>query len=136
MQISSKTEYSVRALTELCNSQAIPLSIREISEKQNLPEKYIEQLFRKLKKNEIIKSLSGSKGGYILNKASEEISLKDIMHAVEDDSSFCGKHADTNCYCQKHTCGLMSIWKEVDEHINDYLGSITLKTIHQRVKES
>ena len=138
MQISTKTGYAVRALSELVlSSDGKPVSMSEICRKQNLPIKYIEQLFRKLKKKEIIKSIHGSRGGYLLNKPISEVSLKDIMHALDDDFSnkFCyGSNAHSE-YCTGFPCGFYELWDDIKNFIEDYLDSIKLEQIISRLQE-
>ena len=132
MHISIKTGYAVRALSELAlNASEKPISISEICKKQNLPTKYIEQLFRNLKKDGLIKSVHGSKGGYFLNRELSKISLKDIMKAVDDDLShnFCygsNEHID---YCNGFPCGFYKLWDEIKDHLEKYFDSIKLEQI-------
>ena len=136
MHISTKTGYALRALAELAISSVDgPVSIAEISRKQNLPRKYIEQLFRKLKQNDLIISKHGAQGGYMLNKAINEISLKDIMQAVDDEfsNSFCyGNHAHSE-YCTGFPCKFYDFWDDVKNNINNYLDSIKLDQVIAKI---
>ena len=132
MHISTKTGYAVRALAELAlNSDGKPVSISEICKKQNLPIKYLEQLFRNLKKNGLVKSVHGSKGGYSLNRGVGEISLNDIMHAVMENYSltYCDVDKENLDYCTGLPCGFHDLWGEIQTHLEDYFDSIKLKQI-------
>ncbi|MCK4655235.1 MAG: Rrf2 family transcriptional regulator [Candidatus Cloacimonetes bacterium] len=136
MHISVKTGYAVRALSELAlNASEKPISISEICKKQNLPIKYIEQLFRNLKRDGLVKSIHGSKGGYLLNRELNKISLKNIMKAVDDDFShnFCYGSKEHIDYCKGFPCGFYELWDEIKDHIEDYLDSINLEQIISRL---
>lgn len=135
MQITSRTEYSVRALCELCFSQE-PLSIRKISEAQKLPVKYLEHLFRELKSKGLVKSISGAKGGYVLNKSVKDISLLDVVMAVEafDESPDCVKRENSE-YCIGKPCGFHQVWQEIDQHMHHYYAGISLDYICSKIKE-
>ncbi len=132
MHISTKTEYAVRALSELAiSSDEKPISITEICKRQKLPLKYVEQLFRKLKKHELVKSVHGAKGGYLLNKDVKDISLKNIMKAVDDNFSntFCADNKNHISHCIGFPCGFHKLWDEIQDHIEDYFESIKLEQI-------
>jgi len=132
MNISTKTGYALRALIVLSKSQEEePVSITEICKRQNLPIKYIEQLFRKLKKKELIKSMHGSKGGYILAKPVSQISLKDVMDAVDENYGYIcfSKINNVGNYCIGPPCGLYNLWDEIKNHLENYFDSIKLEHI-------
>jgi len=135
MQISTKTGYAVRALSVLAKQPSEkPLSVAVLCRDQNLPQKYIEQLFRKLKQSELIKSRHGSRGGYFLNKPLPEISLKDIMYAVEDNfSTACYGNSGEPEYCLGTPCAFADFWNDIKINIENYLDSITLDQIVSRI---
>ncbi len=135
MQITTKTEYSVRALCELCFRDK-PVSLRVIADTQKLPLKYLEHLFRDLKSNELVKSVSGAKGGYILNQKAEDITLLDILSAVEKDTSSypCTCSSDT-AYCIGMPCKFHDVWQKINNQIFDYYKKITLAEICKEIKE-
>jgi Rrf2 family iron-sulfur cluster assembly transcriptional regulator len=132
MQISTKTEYAVRALSELAlSSSEKPISITEICLKQKLPRKYVEQLFRKLKKNGLVKSTHGAQGGYSLGINMNEISLRDIMEAVDESymKSFCEGDPEKMRHCIGFPCGFYELWDEIKNHLEEYFDSIKLDQI-------
>ena len=132
MQISTKTEYTVRALSELAlSSSKKPISITEICTKQKLPRKYIEQLFRKLKQNGLVISTHGAQGGYSLGSDIKEISLKDIMKAVDESymKSFCEGEPGKMQNCIGFPCGFHELWDEIKNHLEEYFDSIKLDQI-------
>ncbi len=131
MHISTKTEYAVRALAELAVSSGDkPVSISEICSRQKLPRKYVEQLFRKLKKSELVKSVHGSQGGYSLNQPVGSISLQNIMAAVDESylNKFCtDDHHKTHCIGLP--CGFHQLWDEIKNDLDSYFDSIKLDRI-------
>ena len=135
MQLTTKTEYSVRALVTLSESKDSLKSINEICNEQNLPNKYVEQLFRKLKKCSIIDSVSGSKGGYYLKIPAQEIALGTIMEVVENHpyEASCERNKIDIEYCQVDNCQYKILWHEIYSNIKDYLGTITLEDIKKRI---
>ncbi|OPX30014.1 MAG: hypothetical protein B1H06_00565 [Candidatus Cloacimonas sp. 4484_143] len=136
MYISTKTEYAVRALAELAlSSNNKPVSITEICEKQSLPRKYVEQLFRKLKQNGLVVSTHGALGGYSLAESVDSISLRNIMDAVDESyvKSFCNREYRTLHHCKGLPCGFHELWDEIKEHLNDYFESIKLDQIIARL---
>lgn len=135
MQITTKTEYSVRALCELCFREK-PVSLRIIADTQKLPLKYLEHLFRDLKSFGIVKSVSGAKGGYILNKNAEDITLLDILKAVEKDVSvYSCTHSTETEYCIGMPCKFYNVWEKINLQIVDYYKKINLAEICKEIKE-
>ena len=86
MKLTSKGRYAVMALADLAKFNSInPVSLRDISLRQSISLVFLEQIFSKLKKNGIVKSIRGTNGGYILNKQPIEIKLADILNAVDEE---------------------------------------------------
>jgi Rrf2 family protein len=135
MHISTKTGYALRALSELAaNDSSQPVSIKTICQKHNLPLKYTEQLFSKLKKHAIIASTHGAKGGYLLAKPAESISLRDIMYAVDEDflSTYCKEEKKE--YCEGLPCGFRTLWDEIKGDLDSYFDSLKLDAIIKKVR--
>ena len=97
-----------------------PISLRDISIRQGISLVYLEQLFLKLKKNEIVKSIRGKKGGYTLNKTPNEIKISDILYAVEEKvrTIGCQKHSKKGCNGKSAKCITHNLWDELETHIN------------------
>jgi len=136
MLISTKTGYALRALSVLAKQPAEkPLSVAVLCRENNLPQKYIEQLFTQLKHNNLIKSIQGARGGYLMNKKCSEISLKDIMTAVDDifPAGTCYGSASESEFCLGYPCSFSDFWDEVKRNIENYLDSITLDQIVSRI---
>ena len=123
MKLSSKGRYAVMALTDLAKfDPKNPVSLRDISLRQGISLDYLEQLFLKLKKNKIVISIRGKKGGYILSKRPSEIKISDIFFAVEEKIKTvgCEKHSKTGCNGRSAKCISHNLWDELDFHINTF----------------
>ena len=112
-----------------------PISLRDISIRQGISLVYLEQLFLKLKKNEIVKSIRGKKGGYTLKKTPDEIKISDILSAVEEKVKTigCQKHSKKGCNGKSAKCITHNLWDELETHINLFfeeknLGDLIYKT--------
>jgi len=86
MRLTSKGRYAVRAILDLTfNSNGRPVRLQEISERQSISLHYLEQLFRRLRKGSVVKSVRGPGGGYVLSRAMDEISIKDVLLSVGEN---------------------------------------------------
>ena len=121
MKLSSKGRYAVMALADLAkfNSNQ-PVSLRDISLRQGISLVYLEQLFLKLKKNKIVNSVRGNKGGYILNKKASEINISEVLSAVEEKIKTvgCEKHSKKGCNGKSAKCITHNLWDELEDYIN------------------
>ena len=112
-----------------------PISLRDISIRQGISLVYLEQLFLKLKKNEIVKSIRGTQGGYVLNKNPNDIKLTNIFHAVDEKVKTvqCKKESKKGCNGKATKCITHNLWDELETHINLFfeeknLGDLIYKT--------
>ena len=98
----------------------LPISLRDISLRQNISLVYLEQLFLKLKKNKIVNSVRGNKGGYILNKKASEINISEVLSAVEEKIKTvgCEKHSKKGCNGKSAKCITHNLWDELEDYIN------------------
>jgi len=99
-----------------------PISLRDISLRQGISLVYLEQLFLKLKRNKIINSFRGKKGGYALNRKASEIKLSEIFLAVEEDvkTMGCQKHSKKGCNGKSTKCITHNLWDELEDYINNF----------------
>ena len=136
MKLSTKSRYAVMALADIARfKNNKPISLRDISIRQGISLVYLEQLFLKLKKNEIVKSIRGKKGGYTLNKTPDEIKISDILSAVEEKVKTigCQKHSKKGCNGKSAKCITHNLWDELETYINVFfqeknLGDLIHKT--------
>ena len=121
MKLSSKGRYAVMALADLAKYDPNePVSLRDISLRQGISLVYLEQLFLKLKKNKIVSSVRGKKGGYILNKNASEINISEVLSAVEEKIKTvgCEKHSKKGCNGKSAKCITHNLWDELEDYIN------------------
>ncbi len=136
MKLSSKGRYAVMALTDIARfNQNEPISLRDISLRQGISLVYLEQLFLKLKKNDVVKSIRGKKGGYILSRNASDIKISDIFFAVEEKVKTvgCEKHSKKGCNGRSAKCISHNLWDELEDYINNFfqqrsLGDLINKT--------
>lgn len=136
MKLSTKGRYGLRALIDLAQySEEGPISITSISGRQDISERYLEQLMAKLKKAEIVKSVRGAGGGYILAKPMREISVGDVLRALEGslEPVECAGLEPGNSCSASDICVTKYVWKRINESINQTVDEIKLE---QLVNES
>ena len=132
MKLNSKARYAVMALADLAKSNAKePTSLTEISLRQGISIDYLEQLFLKLRKNNLVQSARGPSGGYVLNKPPEEIKLLSIISAVDEKIKTvkCKKESKKGCNGKSIKCITHNLWDEIEVHINKFFADNTLKDI-------
>ena len=123
MKLSSKGRYAVMALADIARfNQNDPISLRDISLRQGISLVYLEQLFLKLKKNNVVNSIRGKKGGYILSRNASDIKISDILYAVEEKVKTigCEKHSKKGCNGRSVKCISHNLWDELEDYINDF----------------
>ena len=111
------------ALTDLAKfNTKEPVTLRDISLRQGISLVYLEQLFLKLKKNKIVKSIRGNKGGYVLNKKASEVKISEILLAVDEKIKTigCKKHSEQGCNGRSSKCNTHDFWEELEDHIHDF----------------
>tara|TARA_B100001121_G_C18307413_1_gene442590 strand:- start:44 stop:469 length:426 start_codon:yes stop_codon:yes gene_type:complete len=138
MKLSSKSRYAVMALADLARFNSInPVSLRDISLRQSISLNYLEQIFLKLKKNNIVKSIRGTNGGYILNKNPNDIKLTNIFHAVDQKVKTvqCKKDSKKGCNGKATKCITHNLWDELEVHINTFFENKSLEDlVKQNIK--
>ena len=137
MKLSSKGRYAVMALTDLAKfNLKDPVSLRDISLRQGISLVYLEQLFLKLKKNKIVKSIRGKKGGYVLNKKASEIKISEILLAVDEKIKTvgCKKHSKEGCNGRSSKCITHDFWDELENYINDFFKKKNLEDLTNQTK--
>ena len=139
MKLTSKGRYAVMALVDLARFDNInPVSLRDISLRQGISLDYLEQIFSKLKKNEIVKSIRGTQGGYVLNKNPNDIKLTNIFHAVDEKVKTvqCKKESKKGCNGKATKCITHNLWDELETHINAFFENKSLKDLLNKNKET
>src|SRR5271154_2409326 len=129
MRVSTRGDYASRALLSLAlHGAEMPTSVRDIAERTGLPQPYLEQILLALKGAGIVRSKRGVGGGYVLARAPEEITLAQIVSAVDGPiaaGDFGAPHQNGACD-HEGQCVLLSLWAEVGDHMRRHLDSFTL----------
>jgi len=132
MKLTSKGRYAVMAMADLAkNYVEEPTSLAEISLRQGISISYLEQLFLKLRKNNLVQSTRGPSGGYILSKPPEEIKLLSIINAVDEEIKTlkCRKESKRGCNHKSIKCITHNLWDDLETHINKFFEDNTLNDI-------
>ena len=129
MKLTTKGRYAVMAMADLASySNDKPISLTEISLRQNISQSYLEQLFLKVKTKNLVKSIRGSNGGYILDKPASEIKLSNIIFAVDETVKTlnCKKESKKGCNHKTMKCITHNLWDDLEQHINSFFEKIKL----------
>lgn len=130
MRMSTKAQYAVRALVSLnLTSDGAPVSIKEISAQENISLNYLEQLFVKLRRGDIVNSVRGPGGGYMLARNASEISIDQIVDTVEEAiMPLSCMNNDGSCGCDLE-CATQAVWQGLGQQIRNFLASMTLEDL-------
>ena len=132
MKLTSKGRYAVMAMADLAKSNIKkPTSLAEISLRQGISVSYLEQLFLKLRKNNLVQSVRGPLGGYVLTKYPEQIKLLSIINAVDEKIKTvkCKKESKKGCNGKSIKCIAHNLWDDLEAHINKFFEDNTLSDI-------
>ncbi len=136
MRLTTKGRYAVTAMLDLAmHYHGEPVVLADISARQEISLAYLEQLFAKLRKRGLVCSTRGPGGGYSLGRASEAITVVDVIDAVDEsvDATRCGGAA--NCHGSQR-CITHDLWMDLNNHIHAFLGDITLARLVERQREA
>ena len=132
MKLTSRGRYAVMAMADLAkNNVKEPTNLAEISLRQGISIAYLEQLFLKLRKNNLVQSVRGPSGGYLLSKNPEEIKLLSIISAVDEQIKTvkCKKESKKGCNGKSIKCITHNLWDDLETHINKFFEDNTLNDI-------
>ena len=135
MRLTTKGRYAVMAMADLAlYSDNGPTSLTDISLRQNISLPYLEQIFIKLKDNNLVKSTRGAKGGYILEKPANEIKISNIISAVNEQVKTlnCKKESKKGCNNKSTKCITHNLWDQLDQHINNFFEKVKLQDLVKR----
>jgi len=132
MKLTSKGRYAVMAMADLAkNYVKEPINLTEISLRQGISIDYLEQLFSKLRKNNLVYSVRGPLGGYVLSKPPDEIKLLSIISAVDEKIKTvkCRKESKKGCNGKSIKCITHNLWDDLESHISKFFQDNTLNDI-------
>ncbi|PLX80134.1 MAG: Rrf2 family transcriptional regulator [Desulfuromonas sp.] len=137
MKLSTKSRYGLRALFDMAyNAGNLPAQIKDISRRQEISPRYLEQIFQDLKSAGLLKSKRGPQGGYTLTRKPNEISVLDVVLATEGKLSLvdCERGDEAGCSFGSR-CVTQVVWQEAGKRLNEYLSSVTLDDLCKEAKE-
>ena len=132
MKLTTKGRYAVMAMADLALFQDNgPTSLTDISLRQNISLPYLEQIFIKLKNNNLVKSTRGAKGGYVLDKSAHDIKISNIISAVDEEVKMlnCKKESKKGCNSKSTKCITHNLWDQLDQHINNFFEKVKLQDL-------
>ena len=137
MKLTTKGRYAVMAMADLAlykDKDNGPVSLTDISLRQNISLAYLEQIFIKLKDNKLVRSTRGAKGGYVLEKSANEIKISNIISAVDEKVKTlnCKKESKKGCNNKSTKCITHNLWDQLDQHINNFFEKVKLQDLVKR----
>ena len=132
MKLTTKGRFAVTAMVDLALEQTLgPVSLAAISERQKISLSYLEQLFSKLRRQNIVDSVRGPGGGYLISHPLDTVSVADVILAVDEplDATQCG--GKENC-TDEGQCMTHDLWSNLNRKMLDYLGSVTLLSLVEK----
>lgn len=132
MRLSTKGRYAVMAMADLAShSSGKPVALADIAERQEISLSYLEQLFGRLRKGGLVKSVRGPGGGYLLSRVPAEMRISDIILAVDEpiQTTRCTPGSPAGCHNNKGRCMTHDLWEELGNQIYLYLSAVTLEMV-------
>ena len=137
MKLTTKGRYAVMAMADLASYQnGKPVSLNDISLRQNISLSYLEQLFSKLKNEKLVKSIRGPAGGYVLERNPKDIKISNIILAVDEQIKTlnCKKESKKGCHGKTVKCITHNLWDDLEQHINHFFDNVSLSDLIKQKK--
>lgn len=139
MRLSTQSRYGVRAIFDIAyHSEGLETQVKNISRRQGISQRYLEQIFQKLKRAGIVRSKRGPSGGYFLGKKSEDITVGEVIRVTEGGIKpvLCVNPVDSTQPCERSgECVTQIVWNEAGKRLKDYFDSVTIKDLCKLAKE-
>lgn len=130
MKISTKGRYALRFMLDLALHDGYgPVALAEISRRQDISEKYLEQIIRALNRANLLESVRGAGGGYLLNRDPDEYTVGEILRATEGDLSPVACAGEGAKCCREDRCATVDLWRKIREAVNGVVDSVTLQDL-------
>ncbi|NOS36236.1 MAG: Rrf2 family transcriptional regulator [Deltaproteobacteria bacterium] len=137
MRLSKKGQYAVRAMVSLaCHTNGAPVTLRDISDEEDISLSYLEQLFAKLRRGEVVRSIKGPGGGYVLTRPPGDITVGEVIEIVEEGlNPVACLDGDAAKCTRENRCATQRVWKGLGVRIRDFLNSISIGDLSGEAKE-
>ena len=139
MRLSTQSRYGVRAIFDIAyHSAGLETQVKDISRRQGISQRYLEQIFQKLKRAGIVGSKRGPTGGYFLGKKPEDITLAEVIKVTEGNISpvLCVNPGDSTQPCERSgECVTQIVWNEAGKRLKDYFDSVTVRDLCELAKQ-
>jgi len=135
VRLSTKGRYAVMALVDLAgHSNGRPVALADISGRQEISLSYLEQLFAKLRRAGLVKSVRGPGGGYLLARSADDTRISDAIMAVDEPirATRCKPNSGTGCHSDKSRCLTHDLWEELSHQIHLFLNSVSLADVCEK----
>jgi Rrf2 family protein len=126
VEVSRRTDYAIRILVELARSDGTPISVRTLAETQDVPYAFARGIQRELVSAKLVESRRGAHGGIMLGRPAEEITLLDVVEAMQGAPSCSVCTSDPDWCRRMGGCTVHRVWSEADRMVSEYLGSKSL----------
>ncbi len=132
MKLSTRSRYAIIAVVDMAtHSNGKPVSLHKISERQQIALNYLEQIFIKLKKNNVVKSVRGPGGGYVLAVPIEQLTLYQVMAALNGPFKMTRCSQGVKCNIEGVKCATHKVWSGFGRVVSDYFNNISLQDVVQ-----
>lgn len=132
MKLSTVTRYGLRALSDLCvREEGGPVAVGDIARRQGIPSSYLEQLFARLRRGHLVKSVRGAQGGYVLARPAREITIAEIIRALGEPIAFGDCQTEAGCSNTKQ-CATFELWQRLKDSVDGILETTTLEDIARK----
>ncbi|MDO4785594.1 MAG: Rrf2 family transcriptional regulator [Fretibacterium sp.] len=129
MKLSTTTRYGLRALSDLCAQDGDgPVAVSDIARRQDIPANYLEQLFARLRRGNILRSVRGAQGGYLLARPAGEITIAEVVDALGESIAFGDCQTEAGCK-NAPDCPTFHLWRKVKNSIDEILTTTTLEAL-------
>jgi Rrf2 family iron-sulfur cluster assembly transcriptional regulator len=139
MRLSTQSRYGVRAIFDIAyHSEGLETQVKDISKRQGISQRYLEQIFQKLKRAGIVGSKRGPSGGYFLGKKPEDITVGEIIRITEGGINpvLCIDSEDSTQPCERSgECVTQIVWNEAGKRLKEYFDSVTIRDLCKLAKE-
>jgi Rrf2 family iron-sulfur cluster assembly transcriptional regulator len=139
MRLSTQSRYGVRAIFDIAyHSEGLETQVKDISRRQGISQRYLEQIFQKLKRAGIVGSKRGPSGGYFLGKKSENITVGEVIRVTEGGINpvLCVNPVDSTQPCERSgECVTQTVWNEAGKRLGDYFDSVTINDLCTLARE-